>query len=320
MKHLFIINPVAGGRNSTEEVRQKVEAAFGAGSDEYEIYVTTGPLDALNKTKQAALSDGEVRVYACGGDGTLNECANGAAMAKNVAVTHFPIGTGNDFIKTFGEDKQKFFELDNLINGQIQPVDMILCNGRYALNVCSVGIDAKIGVGVHKYSAIPILKGASAYIVSVVANFIKGITTPMKIKCNGQVFSGKMTLVCAMNGGFYGGFFNPVPETQCNDGVIDFLVVRDVTRLQFIRIIGKYAKGRFREFPQFIKHITGAVMEIESPEELLINIDGEGESGKHVALELVPNALNFVLPQGMILPRQCRKSRKAAKNEALSAK
>ena len=74
MKHLFIVNPTAGGKDHTPEVREKVEKLFQNRDGEYEIYVTKAPMDAPEKIRQEAASGRHLRVYACGGDGTFNEC------------------------------------------------------------------------------------------------------------------------------------------------------------------------------------------------------------------------------------------------------
>ena len=74
MKHLFIVNPVAGGKDHTREVRAKVEKAFAARGGEFEIYFTRAPMDATDKILAEAASGEHIRVYACGGDGTFNEC------------------------------------------------------------------------------------------------------------------------------------------------------------------------------------------------------------------------------------------------------
>ena len=120
MKHLFIVNPVAGRTKPEEKLRLIHEAvartALGQ-AVEFEIYVTAAPMDAVSKIKAGARRGGALRVYACGGDGTLNECVNGAAGLENAAVTHFPCGTGNDFIRMFGEERTRFFDLTELING-----------------------------------------------------------------------------------------------------------------------------------------------------------------------------------------------------------
>ena len=97
MKHLFIVNPTAGGKDRTSEVRAKVEEAFSTREGQYEIYVTRAPLDATEKIKAEAGTGEHIRAYACGGDGTFNECISGAVGCENVAVAPFPTGTGNDF-------------------------------------------------------------------------------------------------------------------------------------------------------------------------------------------------------------------------------
>ena len=104
MKHLFIVNPIAGGSDKTEEIRAKVVSAFAQRKDEeWEIYVTKAPQDATAKILAEAESGEELRVYACGGDGTFNECASGAVGKANVAVCPHPTGTGNDFCRMFGQ-------------------------------------------------------------------------------------------------------------------------------------------------------------------------------------------------------------------------
>lgn len=171
MKHLFIVNPVAGGKDRHEYVAEQARLALEGSADAYEVYITTAPMDACAKIKAEAASGEELRVYACGGDGTLNECVNGAVGHDNVAVTHFPCGTGNDFIKMFGEEKDRFFDLSDLVRGEVRPLDVMECCGRYAVNICSVGIDARIGTEVHQYH--------DSYVLSAVANLFKGIAQPL---------------------------------------------------------------------------------------------------------------------------------------------
>ena len=66
MKHLFIVNPTAGGKDRTSEVRAKVEEAFSTREGQYEIYVTRAPLDATEKIKAEAGTGEHIRAYACG--------------------------------------------------------------------------------------------------------------------------------------------------------------------------------------------------------------------------------------------------------------
>ncbi len=142
-------------------------------------------MDACRHIRETAADGAELRVYACGGDGTLNECVNGAAGLPNTAVTHFPCGTGNDFIRMFDNEKSRFYDLTELINGEVRPLDVIKCNDRYAINICSLGIDARVGTDVHKYSGLPLVGGAAGYVVSLAVNYVKGVTTSLTAATEG---------------------------------------------------------------------------------------------------------------------------------------
>ena len=301
MKHLFIINPVAGGaKNQGEETEQLIKDFAETLKDPYEIYITKGPMDACCKITEEAEKTEDLRVYACGGDGTLNECANGAANRSNVAITHFPCGTGNDFLKTFGKENIELFrDLHELTTGTVREIDLIDCNGRYGINICSVGIDARIGTDVHKYSRIPIIGGATGYIVSLIINVIKGVTQKFKVSTEGLEIDKEITLACVCNGRYYGGGFNPVPDAVPDDGILDCLIVEPVSRFQVAEIVGRYAKGRFREFPNIFTHVRGRGMDIECDKEFVVNIDGEAIYTKKISFKLVPKGINFVFPNKM---------------------
>ena len=185
MKHLFIVNPTAGGKDKTEEVRARVSAAFANRKDEVEVYVTKAPMDAARKIEAEAKTAEHLRVYACGGDGTFNECVCGAAGKPNVAVAPLPTGTGNDFCRMFGDEKDLFRDLDALLEGTERPIDLIDCNGRYCANICSVGVDARIGTDVHKYSHIPLIGKYAKGEADQMPAFIKHIRS-----------SGELTIRC----------------------------------------------------------------------------------------------------------------------------
>lgn len=301
MKHLYIVNPVAGGnRNKHEEVVAEIEAFATSRGEPYEVYTTKEPMDACNKIIVDAEQYDELRVYACGGDGTLNECANGAANRANVAVTHYPCGTGNDFIKTFGiENVDKFKNLQNLADGEIHPIDLIKCDWRYGINICSVGIDARIGTDVHKYSKIPFVGGATGYVVSMIFNVIKGITQKLKIDVGDMAIDKKITLACACNGRFYGGGFNPVPDAMPDDGLLDCLIVEPVSRLKVAEIVGKYAKGMHSKFPQIFTHIRSTKLNVSCDKKFVVQIDGEALYTRKISFKVVPKGINFIFPQNL---------------------
>lgn len=299
MKHLFIVNPTAGGKDHTEDIRERAAKAFSRRGGNYEVYVTKAPMDATAKIKSDAENEEHLRVYACGGDGTFNECVCGAAELPNVAVCPFPTGTGNDFCRMFGEEKDLFRDMDAVLDGGEAAIDLIDCNGRYSANICSVGIDARIGINVHKYSKLPIIGGAGGYVISLLVNVLKGVNSHMRVRCGDYHREGKHALVCACNGRYYGGGFNPSLDARPDDGLLDFFIVKDVSLIKLAMLIGKYASGRSDEIPQYVTHIRGHEIEIELDEEDVVNVDGEGLCSRKIHMKLLPKALRLIVPAGM---------------------
>jgi YegS/Rv2252/BmrU family lipid kinase len=299
MKHLFIVNPTAGGKDKTAQVRAQAEQLFKNREDEFEIYVTTAPMDATEKVRQLGVAGEPVRIYACGGDGTFNECISGAVGFNNLAIAPFPTGTGNDFCRMFGDEKDMYRDMEALINGTQCPLDVIECNGRYSANICSVGIDARIGTQVHEYSGIPIIGHVCGYVISLVVNIARGVNQYMHIRSDGFEAEGQHALVCACNGRFYGGGFNPSLTAMPNDGIIDLFIIKGVSLLELVKLIGKYASGHGDDCPEYVTHLRTDNVEITFKEDQVVNIDGEAIFTKYVKMQLIPGAVNLIVPKGM---------------------
>lgn len=296
MKHLFIINPAAGSRDRTAEDSAAIRIACDARRLNYEIRVSMGPGDCTKIAREAASTGEEVRLYACGGDGTLNEVAAGAVGYPNAAVTVYSGGSGNDFVRIF-DDPKAFFDLDRLLDAQESEMDLIRVNDDYALNICSVGLDARIGTDVSSYKRFPLLQGFWAYAVSTLVNVIRGIGEHYVVELNGEKIDGEQTMICVCNGRFYGGGFNPVPEANPQDGILEVLVVKKVSRLQVPAVVGKYKAGKYRQLPQFIRHFSTDRLTIHCDGPTAINLDGELRRAKDVEISVAKDKLRFFHPR-----------------------
>lgn len=298
MKHLFIINPAAGSRDRTKEYTKAIDAACGSRGLDYTIRVTTAPGDCTWLVREAAKSGEEVRVYACGGDGTLNEAVAGAAGCANVAVTVYSGGSGNDFVKIFSEPKA-FCNLERLLDAEETAFDLIRCNEDYSLNICSVGLDARIGTDVSNYKRIPLLQGFRAYAVSAVVNVLRGISEHYVVEIDGETVDAEQTLICACNGRYYGGGFNPVPEADPTDGKLEVLLVRDVSRLQVAGVIGKYKDGKYKQLSHLARHFHTDKVVIHCDRETPVNLDGELRMAKDISISVAEEKLRFFYPRGL---------------------
>ena len=298
MKHLFIINPAAGSRNRTEEYSKVIHKICRARDLHYEIRVSTAPGECMRIAREAAETGEELRLYACGGDGTLNEVVAGAAGHENAAVTVFSGGSGNDFVKLF-DDPKAFFDLHRLMDADEETFDLIDCNGDIALNICSVGLDARIGTDVSRYKRLPLLHGFNAYIASTVVNVVKGIAEHYIVEVNGKRIDEEQTFVCVCNGRYYGGGFNPVPEADPTDGMLDVLLVKKVSRAQVPGIIGKYKNGRYTELPHLVKHLKTDSIRILCDKPTAINLDGELRTARTVEMKVSDKKIRFFYPKGL---------------------
>ena len=298
MKHLFIINPAAGSRNQTESYRKKIAEACEKRGLDYSIRVSGAPGRCCKIAREAAETGEEYRIYACGGDGTLNEVVNGAAGFSNVAVTVFSGGSGNDFARLFSEP-EAFKDLERLLDAREVIFDLIKCNDDYSLNICSVGLDARIGHDVANYKRIPLLSGFRAYAVSTVANVVKGIHEHYVVEVNGERIDGQQTLICACNGKYYGGGFCPVPHADPTDGKLEVLLIRDVSRLKVAQVVGAYKDGKYANFPDLIRYYSTDHVKIICDKPTGINLDGEKREAEVIDMRIADEKIRFFYPRGL---------------------
>ncbi len=294
MKHLFIINPAAGRQDSTERLLEHIQAL----ELDTELFLTARAGDALRRTQQAVQQGEPMRIYACGGDGTLNEVVCGAAGHDHVAVTNVPKGTANDFLRIFGKGwRAGFSDLEALAAGPQAVFDLLDCNGKLGIGVACAGVDARIADDVHKYTQLPAVEGTGAYVLSLIVNVLfKGITRPCTVDMGDFHYEGETAILCACNGRYYGGGFMPVGDAMPDDGVLDFLMVPKVSRFTFFRLVGQYAKGKYRNYPQLIRHYHGERITFSSDQELVAVVDGETVKAKSFTIQLAQQKINFFYP------------------------
>ena len=274
MKHVFILNPAAGKSDQTPRFSQDIERICGARGLDYEICVSKAPGDCRALARKACETGQEVRLYACGGDGTLNEVVCGM-----------------------------FFDLERLLDADETRFDLIRCNDTYCANILSIGLDAKIGTDMVRFKRLPLVTGKGAYILSILANILSGRSAHYAVELNGETIDAEQTLICVCNGRWYGGGFNPVPEAEPDDGLLDVLLVKKVSLLQVAAVIGKYQKGKYADYPALIRHERCTALTIRCDSESVVNIDGEALYTDALDISLVPKALRFFYPKGLTYRR-----------------
>ena len=301
MKHLFIINPAAGSKDRTAAYSEQIHKLC-KGLD-YAIEVSNAPGQCREIARKAAQSGEEIRIYSCGGDGTMNEIVSGVAGYPNVAVTMYSGGSGNDFARVF-DQPDAFRDLERLLDAEEVTFDLIRCNEDYSLNICSVGFDARIGTDVANYKRLPLLSGFRAYAASAVVNTIRGVKEHYVVEIDGERIDDEFTLICACNGRYYGGGFNPVPEADPADGKLDVLLVKAVSRRQVAKVIGVYKDGKYATLPHLVRRITTDRVKIYCDKPSPLNLDGELRVADVADIRLAEEKIRFFYPKGLVWQRE----------------
>ena len=314
MKHVFIMNPLSGKRKSCQRMTDDITSACKELGADYEIYFTKGPMDCKRHARQlceeAAAEGRKLRIYGCGGDGTVNELINGVYGYDNVEIGVIPMGTGNDYIRNYG-DVSSFLDIKAQIGGESRSSDAIhyraeygdVVTEGYCANMFNIGFDCNVVDMTARVKTWPFVGGSLAYLISVAIILIKKKGADLLIEYDdGTVIDGRILLIAIANGCFCGGGVKGVPESVLDDGLVDVSVVKDVSRLTFITLFPSYAKGTHlskkkiidRDIIRYTKE--KALTVTANGESLRLCTDGEITTQKKVRFSIVENAFRFIVP------------------------
>ena len=304
MHHYFILNPAAGQGRALDYI-PLIQQCFSAAPAPYTIYTSTGVGDITAYVRKiSSETKEELRFYACGGDGTLNEVICGAVGHPHVSVGILPAGTGNDFIRSF-QNPEFFRPVHAQVAGSSFPIDLIRVNEQYAINMINIGFDCNAALAASQLKKKPFLKGPLAYIAGVLQQFCHKLGSSLQFEIDDhETFSGDFLLCTIANGRFCGGGFQSSPQAHPNDGLLDLAAVRLLPRLRFISLLPSYHSGRYLA-PQIqsglVTYRQCRQLSLLSAIPLHVCIDGEISSFTSLHIEICPQALRFILPYGSVL-------------------
>ena len=288
MEHIFVVNPVSGKADaSLHLVPQIIEQAKKCGVS-YRVEITQSHRHAVDLAYEYARAAEQVRIYACGGDGTLNEVLEGVLSSGNskAEVASVPCGSGNDYVRNFGK-LHDFLNLQEQIKGTAIPVDLMRTSKGISAAICSVGIDAKVAYNIPKYRRIPFCGGSMAYNLSIAENLCRPIGQLLRVEIDDKVFRA-------------------APSADLQDGILDVILVRKMSRLRIAGVLSKYKEGRhIDQDGMVVPDLKNVMLYFRAQEvhiapvnrtSVIINVDGECEPASRLDAIVMPKAANFVLP------------------------
>lgn len=299
MKHIFIVNTVAGEHSCLNEVEKAI--ANKSEAIDYEIFTPSSSSDNINKIKTylEAHPDEEVRFYACGGDGTLNKVASGIYGYPNASLAVLAYGSGNDYIKYYA-DLKAFRNVENAMHGTEKRVDIMQVNDRFALNATHFGLDSVVAKTMNKIRRFPLIGGKMCYPIAVFRAFLTGMRTKCTVYADGEKLNdGKICLCTVANGKYVGGSYKCAPRSLNDDGLMEVCLIKPVSRLKFAILKKHYTNGTHLDNPKFDKYIVyrrAKQVVIEGGKGFCVSLDGEILQGNRIVVENKRQAIRFVVP------------------------
>lgn len=298
MNVTLLLNPTAR-RGLAGKRLGRIVAIFQQHGIAADVVLSESPGD-IERRVAGLCESGVDLVVVAGGDGTVHEAVNGymrEAGSSPTALSLIPTGSGNDFAKAAGLDRN--FEAATVklatkiaANAEAQPIDLGRCNDRYFANGVGIGFDALV---THYAKSVPLPIGDGVYLVGLVRALIHGVVTPeYRVAGTGVDYAGKTTLANIANGPWLGGRFRIAPDASHRDGLLNLVLAEPVRRRRILALLPALVRGRHLEAPE-VQHTTLEKLTIESDEPVLSHIDGElMPAASRFEIECVPGALRFL--------------------------
>lgn len=305
MRHLFIINPTAGKKDAGSWLVPQIEQASRQTGIPAEIIRTTHPGHARQIAAEAAAREGETWLYACGGDGTLNEVLQSAVGCPRLAVGCVPCGSGNDYVRNFAA-REPFLDIAAQLKGGTSCVDAIQTPDGYGVDICAAGLDAQVAYGIPKFRRIPLCGGSMAYTLSIVQTAFSDFHHQLRVQLDDTVFEGSYIMAAICNGRLYGGGYLAAPHASMNDGLLDVVLVHPMPLPRAVKFLTYYKKGAHLPqdgtiLPHYQKDIQffrarRVELRVLDDKPIITTLDGECAPRMELRAEITPGQLRVILP------------------------
>lgn len=316
MRYAFIVNPASGQGKHEEGIAAEIEELIkGNPNRDIKLYYTRSEKDATYLSgllaEESAMKNEEIVIFACGGDGTVQEVANGIYGHDNAILGVIPVGSGNDLVRQLGlrKDSSLYRRLPEQFDGVVTRMDLIRISwiekgeekSRMIANGINIGFDGNTAILAHRLKRLPLISGTGSYLLAVAANLAAKKGQKLRITADGKNFhTGKLLLATAANGGFCGGGVQSCPKADLFDGLIELMAIKDLPRRKFVALFPKYKAGKLfsiRGVEDIVSYTQAKNIVIEPMLGPTMKFVGDGEIFETGSLrvEVVPKAVRVLV-------------------------
>jgi len=256
--------------------------------------------------------DETIRLYICGGSGTLCRAVSGIPNLGMVEIAFYPCGMTNDILKVFEGETEPFRHLSALVSGTPMYLDLLDFGFGKALNFCSTGFDAKVSSDINSLARFSIVGSKLPYYTAIVRNALSVRHSMYTINVDGQDYSGRKTMITVLNGITYGGSFSPFDKACPINAKMKMILYDANSVFAVLKHLNHFRQGRLDQIGPSIVTMEGTELRVQAPEGRNIYFSADGETFEmkehhnEYTVRVMPAALKFVLPQNVVLKEQCR--------------
>jgi YegS/Rv2252/BmrU family lipid kinase len=283
---VIILNPTAGNLETVRDWQERVESI----ARRCPIRITSHPGDAEALAKRAA-EDGFARIVAAGGDGTVNQVANGIA-GSNCSLGILPMGTVNVFAMELGLPSDDLALCWDVIEaGNIRLVDLPSANQKYFVQLGGIGLDAQ---AVKETSlAFKRSLGPLSYLIS--AAQIAARQPPKLLIRSENASAQEGSFVLVGNGRLYGGPFPFFKQAVIDDGLLDVVVFKRLGYLEIIKYLHDVVFSSDIRVPE-IEYFQTRRLSVTSEQDVPVELDGELAGNCPVEFQMHEKAIRVLAP------------------------
>ena len=287
---LVIYNPAAGQWRK-RKLQTTLAALKGLGCSVH-LFATQKAGDAQVRAATLTAEDCDV-VVAAGGDGTINEVANGLANAPGAVppLAIIPLGTANVLAQEIGLRGNPRAVARAIAGGGRMTVHLGEANGRYFVMMAGVGFDAHVVANVDL--ALKRRTGKIAYVVETLVQGLRYGFPRCRVTVDGQPHEAYSVVVC--NGRHYGGPFVAAPKASLAEPAFEVCLLQKGGYRHVLRYGAALVMGRLSALPD-VQILTGRTLKIEGEAGLPVQGDGDIIATLPVEITVAERTLELVVP------------------------
>ncbi|MGH7495848.1 MAG: diacylglycerol/lipid kinase family protein [bacterium] len=300
MKRILIAANTRSARGRGEEILREAQTGLSRTGVHCEVLVSQHHghlfegLPVLLREKWDAIA-------ALGGDGTLFQVVNACLRQPdfNTPVALIPAGTGNSFAQEFRDGRLRP-DWERILTGTHTAIDVLHCRLRepveayhseyYFLNVVGAGFVSEVNITSQRYKHL----GMFAYALGVFLTLVKLRPAQLRMVLDERMIERDSVFVMICNSRYIGGNMKVAPEARLDDGLMDIVLAKEISRIGLIRAFPSVFAGHHTDHPK-IEMFRGRKLRLESDPPQLLTPDGEIVGKTPMEIEVLPRRLQFIL-------------------------